>query len=86
MLEVSRNIFREIVKIRITCIFKIKMHCQNYLSIVQNKYLSTEDHIYALVRTDLPDTEDSFLIGKVLRTIYGSYVFNKSTQYLYENV
>ena len=67
------------------------MHYQNYLSIVQNKYLSTEDHIYALVRTDLPDTEDSFLIGKVFRTINAamSYVLNfsyKSMQYLYENV
>ena len=57
------------------------MHYQNYLSIVQNKYLSTEDHIYALVRTDLPDTEDSFLIGKVLRTMNGSmpYVLNLYT-------
>ena len=76
MLEVSRNIFREIAEIKPTK--WIKMHYQNYLSIVQNKYLSTEDHIYALVRTDLPDTEDSFLIGKVLRTMNGSmpYVLN----------
>ena len=74
MLEVRRNIFSIIVEIRIRPTRWIKMHYQFYLLIVQNKYLSTEDHIYALVRTDLPDTEDSFLIGKVFDTINGAII------------